>query len=986
MMGRLVGVLPILLAVCLPAFAANTREYSHRIWRIEDGLPQNKIQAITQTPDGYLWIGTSEGLARFDGVRFTVFDRSNTPALQDDSILVLTPARDGSLWIGTEGGGLLHYQASSFRLFGVKEGLTNGFIRAIYEDSDGVLWAGADRGLFRMRGRRFERLDGTPEIPLASVVSILADRNRKLWIASSAGLLSAEGGKLARVRCEGDAQVSPIRALYESRGGTLYTVNRSGAGQLKGGCSVRDPALPDLALTLLHEDRAGNLWIGSIGAGLMRYRAGALTTFEAPSILPDNNVSAIFEDQEDNLWIGGQDGLLRLTKTAVTTLSDKDGLAGDNVSTVYEDRSGTLWIATFAGQVYRVNNGIPVRFHLPASAGAPRIRTVFEDSSGALWFGTIGGGVVRLRDGKAVTYTKKEGLRSDTVRQVHEDRTGAIWIATDSGLSRWDGHGFQNYYLEDGLSYPSVRCVASLRNGDVLAGTDAGLTLIHNRQIVRDPVFAELAGDKIWAIYEDADGGLWLGTRGAGLARVKHGKIARFTVHDGLPSNSIYQIIEDSTAKFWMSSPTGVFSAAREEFDAVAEGTTGPVHVVAYGISDGMETSQMNGGFQSAACKTRSGEIWFPSVKGAVRFNPAQVPVRRPMPVLIEKVLAGDRPVPLSGEVVIPPGHGKLEIDFTACNLGAPQRESFRYKLEGFDETWTSASRYRAAYYTNLPPGRYRFRVLASDAGSPLNPPEASLAFVWLPAFYQTAWFYALCAAGLAAIVWAAAILHARQTRARYALLLAERTRLAREMHDTVIQGCIGVSTLLEAASRLQRSNLTEAGDLLDHARAQVRTTLEEARNAVWNLRHASEADSSISRLCELAQKLGRERNMRIETEITGERVPLDAMTDRTLLLVGREALRNAVSHAQPSRVAVRIDFKSSEIGLEVRDDGAGFDVAGNATGDHGHFGIIGMRERVEQMGGSFRLDSSPGGGTQVVASLPLVRRAAGDVESDIPR
>jgi ligand-binding sensor domain-containing protein/signal transduction histidine kinase len=967
-------VLLIVLATCLPLIGASGDEYSHRIWRIEDGLPQNKIQAIAQTPDGYLWIGTSEGLARFDGVRFVVFDRSNTSALQDDSILALTIARDGSLWIGTEGGGLLHHQDGSFRAFGAKEGLTNGFIRAIYENNDGALWIGSDRGLFRVVGQRFERLDGTPEIPLASVVSIIADRSRRLWIASSAGLLSVEGGKLLHVRCRGEVAAAAVRSLYESPGGILYAVNRFGASRLRDGCSAPESRLPDRALTLLHEDRAGNLWIGTIGGGLMRYRGGALTTFQAPTILPDNNVSAIFEDQEDNIWIGGQDGLLRLSKTAVTTLSRKDGLADDNISTVYEDHTGNLWITTFSGQLYHFDKGTAHRFQLPSRVGAARIRTVFEDSSGSVWFGTIGGGAIRLRQGTAVAYTRKEGLRSDTVRQVHEDRFGSIWIATDSGLSRWDGRGFHNYYLEDGLSYPSVRCLASLRNGDMLVGTDAGLNLVRDGQIVRNSDFAELARDKIWAIHEDADGGIWLGARGGGLLRIKHGKIARFTMRDGLPSNSIYQIVEDTRGTFWIGSPTGVFSARREEFDAIADGKAGTIHVVAYGISDGMETSQMNGGFQPAACQTRSGEIWFPGIKGAVRFSPTQAPVRRSMPVLIERILAGDRPIPNSGDIVIPPGRGKLEIDFTACNLAAPQRESFRYKLEGFDEGWTSASKTRAAYYANLPPGSYRFRVQASDAGSPSNLSEASIPLVWRPAFYQTAWFYALCGSGLAGLIGAALWLNAKQTKARYAVLLIERTRLAREMHDTVIQDCVGISTLLEAASRFQRTNLDEAGKLLDHARAQAKATLEDARNAVWNLRHASEADSSISTLCELAQKLGREKNMRIETKIMGERVPLDAATDRTLLLVGREALRNAVSHAQPTRIAVRITFHSSEVGLEVRDDGPGFDPASNASGENGHFGIIGMRERVEQLGGWFRLESSPAAGTMVAARIPLVR------------
>src|SRR5262249_14782480 len=270
------------------------------------------------------------------------------------------------------------------------------------------------------------------------------------------------------------------------------------------------------------------------------------------------------------------------------------------VSSVYEDRAGTLWIANLTGQLYRFSKGTLALFQLPLSAGAPRIRTVFEDSSGALWLGAIGGRGVRVSQGKAVTYTKREGLRSDTVRQIYQDRSGAIWIATDSGLSRWDGRGFQNYYLEDGLSYPSVRCVIEVRNGDVLVGTDAGLNLIHDRRIVPNPVFAELNKEKIWAVYEDASGSLWLGSRGSGLLRVKQGKIARLTMHDGLPSNSIYQILEDSTSKFWISTPSGVFSTGRNELDAVADGKPGPIQIIPFGISEGLESSQMNGGFQSA--------------------------------------------------------------------------------------------------------------------------------------------------------------------------------------------------------------------------------------------------------------------------------------------------------------------------------------------------------------------------------------------------
>jgi ligand-binding sensor domain-containing protein/signal transduction histidine kinase len=976
---------PLLLLLAAATFASaqpHPREYSRRIWRVEDGLPQNRIQAIARTPDGYLWIGTSEGLARFDGVRFTVFGRSTVAAFHDDSILSLKVSRDGSLWIGTEGGGLLHYQAGTFRGYGDREGLTNGFIRAIHEDADGTLWVGADRGLFRKAGDRFERLDGTPEIPLASVVSILRDRGQRLLIASSAGLLTVDQGKLRHVLCAGQPQTSR-RPIHLSSDGTLRTFNHAGAQLLRDGCTVPDPAIPAVSLTLLYEDRAGSLWIGTFGHGLFRYRAGRLSQFEAPSVLPDNHITAVFEDVQDNIWVGGSDGLLRLSKTAVTTLGESDGLADDNVTTIYEDRQKALWMATLTGELYRINRGVPERFHLPeASAAASPIRTVYEDSKNAYWFGTAGRGVIRLQNGRILTLTTREGLRSNAVRQILEDPAGGIWIATGSGLSLWEGNRFRNYYLDEGLSYPSVRCLATDRQGDLLVGTDGGLDLIRNRQIVPHPASAQLRKEKIWAIHVDATGATWLGTRGSGLIRFKDGKIARFTTADGLPGNTIYQILEDAQGKFWFSGPLGIFSTARQELDRLADGKAGAIPVVTYGSSEGMATSQMSGGIQPAGALTSNGEIWFPSIKGAVRINPGELPVKRSMPVFIERLVADGRPTPVVGrEMRIAPGLGRLAIDFTTCNLAFPQRESFRYRLEGFEETWTQATRVRTATYTNVPPGRYRFRVLATEAGSPSPASEATLTLDFQPALHQTAWFYGLCGLAGIGLVWAAFWLHSRQTSARYALLLAERTRLAREMHDTVIQGCVGVSTLLEASSRFQRTNLEEANNLLGQARAEVKATIDEARQAVWNLRQMNGDDSSIPILFNLARKLGRENAIHTETETIGETVPLDLTTDRTLLLVGREALRNAVAHGRAARITVRLIFSPGEARLEVQDDGVGFDPA-DACQESGHFGIIGMRERVEQAGGTFAIKSHPGHGTLVAATMPLKGQPARDDSS----
>jgi signal transduction histidine kinase len=403
--------------------------------------------------------------------------------------------------------------------------------------------------------------------------------------------------------------------------------------------------------------------------------------------------------------------------------------------------------------------------------------------------------------------------------------------------------------------------------------------------------------------------------------------------------------------------------------------SAGTIAGVAYGTAEGLESTQMNGGVGSAGCRTSSGELWFPSVKGAVRIDPNLSRISRPSPVLIDAITADDRPIQLSGEIRIRPGHGKLEIHYTAASLLSPERTRFQYVLEGFDENWTAGSSDRVAHYTNLPHGPYRFRVVATDSVAPRQGSETSVSFVWDPHLYETPWFYGLCAALAAACGGIALRVYARQTKARYAVLLSERTRLAREMHDTVIQGCVGVSTLLEAASGFHPNGLGRMKELLDQARVQIRLTLDEARQAVWDLRHTQLEGELAGMLRDFVRQLSSEQDVPVRVELAGSPVPLESGTVRSLFLVAREAVRNAVTHSASRQISIRLCFDAAEVRLEVVDDGRGFTPPGRELEARGHYGILGMRERVEQLGGKFLLHSSPGSGTVVVARLPLSGR-----------
>lgn len=957
----------LLLPLAGKGAASPGERFSSRVWRIQDGLPQNRVQCLAQTPEGYLWVGTSGGLARFDGVRFVVFNRANTPELTDDSILSLAVSKDGSLWIGTEGGGLVRHSRGRFRVFGAGDGLTNSFVRALAEDSQGRLWIGTDRGLFRMENGALTRLDDTASVPVISVLDLHQDRQARMWIAAGGRLLVAEKGSL-RVFPLGAITLPPHR-ISTTASGWFWMGNANGLYRRKAGVTAQVPGSESFIFQRLYEDSNGDLWIATLNRGLLRLSHENMDEFRAPEMLPINAVHDVLEDREHNIWAGTQDGLVRLSRRTVSLLGQKEGLLDENAVSLFEDSDGSVWVATVTGEFYRIRNGRAYSVRAPVEDF--RARTAFRDSRGDLWLGSYNRGVVRISGDRAEVIGTSRGLRSNSIRQLFEDRQGNIWMATGSGLSRWDGQNVKTYYLEDGLAYGSVRVIVQDLNGDLIVGTDAGANRIRAGRFVQDPALEAVGRERVWSAYVDKEGTVWLGTRGGGLFRIRGGKVARITARHGLIGDSIYQILEDERGRFWFSGPAGILSVSRDELNAVAEGRLKRVAAVPYGVAEGLVSSQMNGGVHPAGCRRSSGELWFPSVKGVVRLDPKRPPPSVPSAALIEALRVEDRALPLNQDIRIPPGRGRLEIQYTACELLAPERITFQYKLEGFDSDWIQAGPRRTAYYTNLPPGRYRFRVARLDAAASQSPSEASVSFVWEPHFYETRWFYGLITLLTAAAGWAGFLLYARQTQRRYNALLEERVRLAREMHDTVIQGCVGVSTLLEAAAGLDHSDAQRKEELLNYARLQVRSTLEEARQAVWDLRRGSAGPSLSATVKEFAARLMAESGIPVEVRVSGEELHLEERTGRNLTLIVREAMRNAAAHARPARIEVNLDYGDDEVRLEVADDGKGFELDRAGGAELGHYGIAGMRERAAQSGGSVDIVSAPGQGTRVLVVMP---------------
>jgi ligand-binding sensor domain-containing protein/signal transduction histidine kinase len=953
--------------------------YSRRVWQSPDGLPEDFAQAITQTADGHLWIGTSGGLVRFDGVRFTVFNPANEPAFTSDSVYSLLTTRDGALWAGTEGAGLVRYHHGVFRAFGPSEGLNNRFVRVLYEDRAGRLWVGTDDGLYRLEGTAFVRVDGSRGAPTMSVHAVCEDRHGRILVGGT-GLLVLESDRVEYYRSSETFADNAIRTIRESRDGSVWIGTVSGLRRLDQG--VRgDPfltprLLDGINISVLYESPSGQMWIATYGRGLMRFDKSGLATLTAPSSLPHDNVLAVFEDAEENVWVGTHGGLVRLRQSAANTITTSDG-APMSINTIYADRDGTLLVVALNGQLFHVVRQTLVPVALPPAVAAVPIRNVFRDRSGRLWIGTDGRGVVRLDGRTTVRFTMHDGLGNDFVRAFCEDADGGMWIGTDSGVSYWRDGTIQNYRRSTGLVYSSVRDLLIDRSGTVWVATDGGISRIRSGQYVTDGAVDRLRGHRVWALHEDDAGGIWMGTQGAGLFLLKDGALTQFTVAHGLPSNKIHFIGEDQEGHLWMSGPSGVVAVLRSDLEATRGNAARHVAVRVYGTPEGLNTNQMTGGVQSAGVITPAGEIWLPSTKGAVRVVPERPERRTPVSLLIEQVIADGQAVSVADDVRLPAGEGKVEIHYTSIRLGTPDRLRFKYWLENFDREWTVAGQRRVAYYTNIPPGTYRFHVAAYDMNAPQLETVKVMTLELRPHFYRTQWFLALCVLVLASATWGAYRLHLRSLRRQFAAVLEERGRLAREMHDTLIQGCVGVSTLLEAASHAQEISPALSGELLDRARSEVRAAVDEARLAVWNLRRGSpNGDRFVPAVSQLARRISLDSGIEIPVHVEGVPVPLGGDTEDNLTMLIREALLNAIRHAAPKHLSVSLGFDGTRVRVEIEDDGQGFDSTLDPPENSYHYGLIGMRERVEHLEGEFEIVSAPGQGTRIHLSIPLRRRA----------
>lgn len=773
--------------------ARKITQYSHRIWTADNGLPQSSVQAILQTRDGYLWIGTQEGLARFDGVRFTVYDRSTTGLLRSDYINVLFEDREGAVWIGTNGGGLTRMLNGRFTTVA---GLTSGIVTSLVEDRV-ALWIGTDGGgLFRLQKGRLARYGRAHGLASDHVSAIAKDGLGGLWIATAAGLHHLQGGTFTVYTTRDGLSSNRVSAVYPGRDGTLWVGTTGGIDRRRDGAFTsyrKEQGLSHNAVTSILEDRDGSLWIGTDGGGLNRFRDGQFTVHDSAAGLSHDLVWALLEDREGSLWIGTDGGgLNQLRDGAVTPYGTREGLSSDATWAVSEDRAGSLWIGTYGGGLNRVHGGTTQAYTRRDGLADDIVWSLFEDRASDLWVGTDTG-LSRLRGRTFETYTPKDGLPEGSVRAILEDRRGALWVGTDGGgLGRFEGGKFTSFTTKDGLSNASIRAILEDRQGTLWVGTyGGGLNRLRDGEWSSLTTRQGLSSDIIYSLHEDEKGALWIGTSGGGLNRLQDGRLTVFTRKQGLFDDVVFQILEDAHGSLWMSCNRGFFRVRKSELNDLARGAISSVTSVAYAKADGMRSPECNAG-QPAGVVRKDGTVWFATMKGLASIDPTAVRRNERAPSLvIEEFLVDGVAMDPTIRPTIPPRRNRLEFRYTAPSLLVPERIRFRYRLEGFDREWVEAGDRRIASYTNVPPGPYRFRVTACNENGIWNPRGRVFEFSLTPTIYQTAWFPVLCVAAAVLTGTGGYLRHARRLRAREAelsRLVRERTRLLEEANKRLAE------------------------------------------------------------------------------------------------------------------------------------------------------------------------------------------------------
>ena len=970
----------ILLACCPCAFALNpsldVNQYAHNAWTIRDGFFKGAINAIAPSPDGYLWLGTEFGLLRFDGVRADPWMPPGGERLPSSDVLTLCLTRDGTLWIGTYAG-LASWDGATLTRY---PELDQQHVLSLLEDRDGTLWAGSfgvPSGRLCAIRRGAMQCDGRGGSLGWGVRSLFEDGAGNLWAAAGNGLWRWKLGPPKLYPTPRSTPPLEIRDLNRADDGQILIATNDGIREFSDG-SLKPYPIPGVPSATharsLFRDRDGGLWIGTTDRGIFHVHQGRTDAFSRSHGLSGDFIKSMLQDREDNIWIVTSGGLDRFREFAVSTISADQGLSTDGVWSAIAARDGSVWLGTRNG-LNRWNNGKAAAFGKANGLPDDAPQSLFEDDAGRIWlFGNRGLGY--LENG---VFAPATGVPGGQVHAIDGDGAGGLWLSEDRNLLHVAaGRVVQRFpWSQFEAEQDAIVLLHGGEPGGLWLGFRLGRGVIYFKdgQIRRSYGAADGLGEgAVAGLKLDPDGALWAATAG-GLSVIRNGHATTMTSKNGLPCDSVHWIMDDDNRSTWLYLACGLVRLDQADLDAWKADSKRSVHATLFDSSDGVVLHSNEGSeYSPRVSRSPDGRLWFVTEGGVSVIDPRHLPFNKlPPPVHIEQITADRKKYETSSIQRLPPLIRDLEIEYTALSLVAPEKIHFRYKLEGYDRDWKEVVNERKAFYTNLDPRSYRFRVMASNNSGVWNEAGASFDFSIAPAYYQTAWFQASCGAAFLVFLWG---LHryrlhqiALQFHTQLEARVGERTRIARDLHDTLLQSFHGLMLRFQVVSKLLPEG--KAKEQLEKALERADEAIAEGRSAVYDLRSSATTTNELSEaLNAVGNELSKEDTTEFGLVVEGPPKDLHPIIRDELYRISREALQNAFKHARARHIEAEINYGERVFRLRIRDDGEGIPAEILEQGRSGHYGLPGLRERAKQVGADLTIWSRAGTGTEIDLSL----------------
>jgi signal transduction histidine kinase/ligand-binding sensor domain-containing protein len=956
-------------------------QYGFEVWTVDNGMPENEIRGITQTPDGYLWIATFNGLARFDGVHLTVFNR-DTPGLLSNQFGTMLQGKAGDLWLDSVDRGVVRYHGGVFQVYGRQYGVPADVINGLTGDDHGDVWVLSGDRIVRWEEALKHFVDIAPQSPRLRYRSLLWD-SAGFWVHDHEKIRCFTQGKFVDFTLPKQIVEDALWGAALDQSGTLWLESVDGK-------RVRITA--DNVSHMIPAKSAQEVTVGTTSNKSLVMHVGPRLqrTFD---FISSNRIISVtpwhfYEDRQGNLWIGTQEaGLYRLQKQLIRSYTREQGLVDRDTYATYQDRSGAVWVGAWHLGLSRFADGKFTNYTMADGLPDELVTALFEDRDGRFWVGTHGGlsifdhGRFHIADGPILP-------NEAVVQAICQDRQGTLWFGTRQGLARYE-HGVTRFFTQkDGLAANDTHTILETSNGDLWVGGYGGLTRIQNGKFTHWTENDGLPSNNIWSFYEDNDRVLWIGTYEGGLVRYKDGKFINYSVKDGLFDNGVFRVLEDAHGYFWISCSRGVYRVSKRDLNAFAAGDLKKVASTAYGKIDGMLDIECNGGVDPSGMRTRDGKLWFPTRNGVAIIDPEAVMQDSVPPlVMIESSVVDNVTTPVNAPLRLPPRRPSVEISYTAPNFINATQTHFKYRLEGLDSDWVDAGGRRTAYYSHLPSGEYVFQVIAGNSDGVWNEEGKTLAITVLTPFYQTGWFQMLVLLTLGALIaisWryrVAQLQRAQAAQQAFSRQLiasqeAERKRIAGEMHDSLGQRLVVIKNLAFLLLRSKKTAPAEGSDAQTIAEIseEASSAIAETREISYNLRPFQLDRLGLTKAIEaMIRTTGIASGIRFTSELDN----IDDIFPEDLRInfyrIVQESLGNIMKHAQATEVNVRVKRRIENVSLTIEDNGRGFTPDERSTQpSHSGFGLTGMGERAKLLGGELKVRSIQGRGTTVLFETAL--------------